>query len=335
MDLYGLFLRSVGYRCDPEWIHDVAMRLIERGLIPTHFEHDESLACTVSGVKFPNPIGLAAGFDKNARAIGHWHRFGFGFVEIGTVTLRPQPGNPRPRLFRLPADRALINRMGFNNDGAEVVAERLSSTKARIPVGINLGKNKETPAAKAASEYAESFRILLPYGDYFVINVSSPNTPGLRTLQEKGPLLDIAQALREVSSAKPVFVKIAPDLELPAIDDVLDVAVEARLAGIIATNTTIKRDGLRSSTSEVGGLSGAPLKQKSDEVLEYLNRHRPKYLTLIGVGGVSGPSDVADKFTRGANLVQLYTGWVYGGPATVPRLFAGIPRTTVPSTDGA
>jgi len=321
MDAYASVIRPLAFGFDPEWVHDRAMWLIEHGLVGGGpVPKNESLAVTVAGVTFPNLIGLAAGFDKNARAVSLWHRFGFGYVEVGTVTLRPQSGNPKPRMFRLPADQALINRMGFNNDGAEAVAARLREAKPQIPVGINLGKNKETSPEKAADEYAENFRILWPYGDYFVINVSSPNTPGLRNLQEKGPLLDIAQAIREVSDAKPIFVKVAPDLEPSALDDVLDVAVEARLAGIIATNTTISRSGLRVDPGEAGGLSGAPVKALADAALKHLNANRPKYLSLIGVGGIFTANDVLDKLDRGASLVQLYTGWIYGGPRLVPRI---------------
>lgn len=280
----------------------------------------ESKPQTLFGVRFPNPVGLAAGFDKNALAADKWHAFGFGFVELGTVTYHPQPGNPRPRLFRFPQNEALINRMGFNNDGAAILAQRLSNLKAPIPLGINLGKSKVTPIDKAAEDYQESYRLLHSFGDYFVINVSSPNTPGLRTLQDKGPLLEIIQAIREVDATRPLFVKVAPDLEWAAVDDLIDVAQSTGLTGIIATNTTLSREGLPGGSDEAGGLSGLPLREKSDAVLGYLREHTKPECVLIGVGGISTADDVKRKMDLGASLVQLYTGWIYRGPMMVPAM---------------
>jgi dihydroorotate dehydrogenase len=322
MSLYESFLRPLAFQIDPETVHEKAMAVLARGLVSAPTFADPRLGQTRFGVRFPNPLGLAAGFDKNAQALDHWHRLGFGHVEVGTVTYLPQAGNPKPRLFRLPESKALINRMGFNNDGARVVAGRIAASRPRLPVGINLGKSKLTDLAEAAADYQKSYRLLRPFGDYFVVNVSSPNTPGLRTLQEKGPLREIFAALREVDSTKPLFVKIAPDLEFTALDDVLEVAIEARLAGLIATNTTISRADLPRDPNEAGGLSGAPLRSRSNAVLAHLARHVPPEMTLIGVGGIFTGDDLYEKLRLGAHMAQIYTGWIYGGPATIPRCLA-------------
>jgi dihydroorotate dehydrogenase len=308
---------------DPEHVHERAMTLISKGLVPGRQDplvHDP-VECF--GVKFPNRIGLAAGFDKNALAVDYWHRFGFGFVEIGTVTWHAQPGNDRPRLFRLPQDYALINRMGFNNEGAQAVAERLGKASPKIPVGVNLGKSKVTPLEEAHEDYRKSFSALRGLGDYFVVNVSSPNTPGLRTLQDREPLLRIFGALKEVDAAVPMFVKVAPDLTDEALAEILEVAVTCGLTGIIATNTTISRVGLRSPstlTEEAGGLSGVPVRDGSNQVLHFLRANAPEEMILIGVGGVFSGADYREKRAMGAELVQLYTGWIYGGPGLVPQL---------------
>jgi len=290
------------------------LKAISNGWVRGEIPSDGNLARTVFGVRFPNPIGLAAGFDKNGVAINRWRELGFGFVELGTVTRHAQPGNPKPRMFRYVADQAVVNRMGFNNDGADALADRLQNAQAGIPVGINLGKSKVTPLEEAAEDYAYSFERLRQYGDYFVVNVSSPNTPGLRSLQEKGPLTKILWRLKEIDSQKPLFVKIAPDLSLGEIDDVLEVCQSLELTGIIATNTTISREGMTSSNVQEGGMSGKPLAPMSNEVLRYLREQADPSLVLIGVGGIMGAADAAEKLRSGASLVQCYTGWVYGGP---------------------
>lgn len=318
MSLYESFLRPLAFKIDPEVVHERAMAMLEKGFFKCRSFSDPRLAQNLFGIDFPNPLGLAAGFDKNARALDYWHQLGFGHVECGTVTYQAQPGNPRPRLFRLPSEQGLINRMGFNNDGAREVAGRLASAKSQIPVGINLGKSKVTPLEKAAEDYQNSYRLLHTFGGYFVVNVSSPNTPGLRTLQEKGPLREIFASLREVDATKPLFVKVAPDLELTALDDVLDVACEAKLTGMIATNTTIARDMLARDPNEGGGLSGLPVRAKSNATLAHLARNAPKEMILIGVGGIFTGDDVYEKIRLGAHLTQVYTGWIYGGPHMAP-----------------
>jgi dihydroorotate dehydrogenase len=322
VDFYRSVIRPLAFRFDPEWVHGQAGRFIDSGLLGGTFR-DPRLEQTLFGVKFENPIGLAAGFDKNADHLAAWPKYGFGHVEIGTVTDRPQPGNDRPRMFRLPEDRALINRMGFNNDGADVVATRLSSTKRSYPLGINLGKNKDVEAAGAAENYLNAFRKLQGRGDYYVINVSSPNTPGLRSLQEKGPLAEILSALRTADPVVPIFIKVAPDLELTALDDVIDVAISGGAVGLIATNTTISRDGLTRDPGQTGGLSGAPVREKSNVVLKHLAKSAPQ-LVLIGVGGIFTAEDVLQKIRLGASLTQLYTGWIYGGPGSIPRILGDL-----------
>ena len=296
------------------------MALLEKGVLKSRAFVDPRLAQTFFGVDFPNPLGLAAGFDKNARVLNYWHQLGFGYVECGTITYHAQPGNPKPRMFRIPEEKGLINRLGFNNDGAKCVAGRLAAAKPQIPVGVNLGKSKITELADAAKDYQNSYRLLHSHGAYFVVNVSSPNTPGLRTLQEKGPLRDIFAAIREIDATKPLFVKVAPDLELSALDDVLEVATEAKLTGMIATNTTITRDMLARDPNEGGGLSGAPLRAKSNAVLRHLAQNAPSEMLLIGVGGIFTGDDLYEKIRLGAHLAQVYTGWIYGGPHMVPTV---------------
>ena len=318
MSLYDSVLRPLAFLVDPEKVHEAAMWMLSKGLIRAPLFHDPSLEQTLFGVKFDNPIGLAAGFDKNAKALNSWHRLGFGFIEAGTITYHAQPGNPKPRLFRLPKDQGLINRMGFNNDGARAVATRLAEAKCKIPLGVNLGKSKVTELADAPKDYQESYRLMHKFGDYFVVNVSSPNTPGLRTLQEKKPLLEIIAAIREVDATKPLFVKVAPDLEWPALDEVIEVAQEAKLTGLIATNTTISRDGLVGDPGQAGGLSGAPVRKKSNEALCHLYRSCDRSMILMGVGGIFSGEDAYEKIRLGAHLCQIYTGWVYGGPTMIP-----------------
>ena len=337
MSLYDSLLRPLAFRVDPERVHEAAMGMLQKGVFKARTFHDDRLVQTFFGQTFQNPLGLAAGFDKNGLALDYWHQLGFGHVECGTITYLAQPGNPKPRMFRLPDEKGLINRLGFNNEGARIVAGRLATAKPRIPVGVNLGKNKDTPLNQAAQNYQDSFRLLYPFGRYFVVNVSSPNTPGLRALQEKGPLREIFAAIREIDDEKPLLVKVAPDLELTALDDVLEVAVEAKLTGMIATNTTIARDMLRRDPNQGGGLSGLPLREKANATLSHLAKHSPKEMVLIGVGGIMTGDDIYEKIRLGAHLTQVYTGWIYGGPHMVPdcmeRLVALMDRDGVKSLD--
>jgi dihydroorotate dehydrogenase len=313
--VYESILRPLLFKTDPEKAHELAMKAISAGLVSAPRFEDSRLEQELFGIKFRNPIGLAAGFDKNALAVQSWPALGFGFTEIGTVTFHPQPGNPLPRLFRHPECEALVNRMGFNNEGAQAVADRLRLTDSPTPLGINLGKSKITPLEDAAADYAKSYAQLETHGDYFVINVSSPNTPGLRQLQDKSALRDIIQA---VGTRKPLFVKIAPDLSEPAIMEVLEVAVEERITGIIATNTTLDH------AFEPGGLSGAPLRGRSTSVLAILGKAAPRGLILIGVGGIFDADHVWQKIVAGAHLCQMYTGWIYGGPGIIPQMLESL-----------
>ncbi|OON67158.1 quinone-dependent dihydroorotate dehydrogenase [Hymenobacter sp. CRA2] len=299
------------------------------------FQHP-SLAREVFGLKFPNPVGLAAGLDKNAVLTDELATLGFGFVEIGTVTPRPQPGNPQPRLFRLPQDEALVNRMGFNNDGAAAVAARLARRQNRqLIIGGNIGKNKDTPNERAAEDYVACFEALAEQVDYFVVNVSSPNTPNLRQLQEKKPLIELLQRVQErnLSRARPrpLLLKIAPDLTDSQLDDILDIARETKLSGLVSTNTTISREGLRTDAGQVaalgaGGLSGRPLRARATEVIRYLHQRSQGELPIIGAGGIHSAADAQEKLAAGASLVQLYTGFVYEGPALVSRINRALAR---------
>ena len=281
----------------------------------------------VFGLKFPNPIGLAAGMDKFAVALPIWECLGFGFTELGGVTWRAQPGNEGKRMYRVVADRALINRMGFNNQGAEAMARTLQEWKGsgcwpKHPVGINLGKSKITPLEKAAEDYANSFRALREYADFFVVNVSSPNTPNLRQLQDKAALDEILVALQQINtSRKPILVKIAPDLSFEAIDEILQLARQRQLAGIVATNTTITRPQSSNPVyAQTGGLSGAPLRQRSTEIIRHIHKQTSGKLPIIGVGGIFTGADAAEKFEAGATLLQIYTALVYEGPAVVKNI---------------
>lgn len=290
---------------------------------------DPRLEREVFGLKFKNPVGLAAGFDKNAEYIEDMAKFGFGFIEIGTVTPKPQPGNDKPRMFRLVNDEALINRMGFNNQGADVAAGRLKHLKDRegVIIGGNIGKNKITPNEEAVNDYIYCFHALYDYVDYFVVNVSSPNTPGLRDLQEKEPLMRILDTLQQLNlekpKPKPILLKIAPDLTDSQLDDIVEIVTETKIAGVIATNTTISREGLRSSKellSEAGGVSGKPLTNRSTEVIRYLSQKSNQAFPIIGVGGIHSGADAIEKLNAGASLIQVYTGFIYEGPGLVGEI---------------
>lgn len=332
-------LKPYLFRQDPEQVHERVMKVLAWTA-----EHPAALrlvgaACTVPdprlktrafGLTFPNPVGLAAGFDKNAVAIPAWAALGFGFVEIGSVTEHAQPGNPKPRLFRLPEDEGLINRLGFNNEGAEVVAARLELYRREepvtVPVGVNVGKSKVTPLEDAPGDYLASLALLWPHADYFVLNVSSPNTPGLRALQERGHLerlLGEVRAFAADRSPKPVLLKLAPDLDDTGLAEAADMAVQFGLAGLVATNTTVTRTGLRSAVEETGGLSGKPLRERSLEVLRFLTSLKTG-LPIIAVGGVGTVDDVAERLQAGAALVQLYTSLVYEGPFLLKTLNRGL-----------
>ena len=300
---------------DAETAHERTLRALERLSRPlAAFRGPLSppgAARTVFGVAFPNPVGLAAGMDKDGRALRAWPALGFGFVEVGTVTRHAQPGNERPRLFRLPADEAIVNRMGFNNAGAAALAARLAKLGSLpVPLGISLGKSKVTALDDAVADYAESLRLLRPYGDYFAVNVSSPNTPGLRCLQDADRLRELLAAL---VGDRPILVKIAPDLTDDALGELVDVCLAGGAAGLIATNTTVDRPGVR--TAEAGGLSGRPLFARALEVVRFAAKHSG--LPVIGVGGITRPDDAARLIDAGAGLVQLYTGFIYHGPALV------------------
>lgn len=297
------------------------------------------------GLKFPNPVGLAAGMDKQAAAVPVWSALGFGFCELGGVTRHPQTGNPPPRMFRAVKDRALINRMGFNNPGAEAMAERLAKWRElgrwpKHPVGINLGKSKVTPLEEAAKDYVFSFRVLRDYADFFVVNVSSPNTPNLRQLQDKAALDEILAALQDANrgvnangaapnSPKPILVKVAPDLSFDALDEILELAGPRQIGGIIATNTTVTRpqsgdEKLKRIYREAGGLSGSPLAARSTEVICHIFRQTKGTLPIIGVGGIFKAEDAWEKITAGASLVQIYTGLVYEGPSMTQQIVNGL-----------
>ena len=365
MDIYQFGLRPLlfsVFKSDAEWVHNRSLQILElldrtqsnlaTSRILEQFEQsfglqDSRLEQSLWGLNFKNPVGLAAGFDKNGVAAGIWTKFGFGFAELGTVTWQPQPGNPQPRLFRLTQDSAALNRMGFNNQGAQAMAARFQaahnkgkldgsypSPHSPFPLGINLGKSKVTPLEQASTDYLESFQLLQDWGDYFVVNVSSPNTPGLRSLQDAAQLSTILDIVQQKNQGiKPILVKIAPDLEWEAIASILDLAKTYQLAGIIATNTTIRRDGLKTQTlretgkpisEEAGGISGLPVRQRSTEVIRFIWQQTEGKLPIIGVGGIFTADDAWEKITAGATLIQVYTGWVYEGPWMVRRILHGL-----------
>ncbi len=337
--IWTRLFRPLLFALGPERAHHVAMALYSAAVrVPPLgwttkrlLDHeDERLAVERFGLSFPNPVGLAAGFDKDARWFNQLHALGFGFVEVGTLTAHAQPGNPRPRLFRLPADHALINRFGFNNRGAENAAHRLQGATIRPVLGINIGKSKITPNEEAAGDYLRSLELLHPYAAYFAVNVSSPNTAGLRALQERDALTALLRAVAEKNAAlcgrdrrwRPTLVKIAPDLDEAQLEEIVGIAEDVAIDGIIATNTTIARDGLRTPAARVeavgaGGLSGAPLTVRSREFVRQIRRLSGGRLPIIGVGGILNGDDAWEMIRAGADLVQLYTGFVYGGPSCV------------------
>ena len=343
--MYKSFLRPILFLFAPESIHHFTFSFLRvAGKIPGvqtvlksvfDVKHPQ-LSKTLLGITFPNPVGLAAGFDKDAKLIDELAAFGFGFIEIGTLTPLAQPGNEKPRLFRLPKDKGLINRMGFNNGGVQAAVTRLKNRKSRVIVGGNIGKNKITPNEKAFEDYNTCFETLYPYVDYFVLNVSSPNTPGLRELQEKEPLRRLLSDVIALSKAKPkykpVLLKIAPDLNEAQLNDVVQILKETKTDGVIATNTTISRSGLITPENEIaaignGGLSGKPLTARATEVISYLRKQVGPEFPIIAVGGIMSAQDALDKLKAGADLVQIYTGFIYEGPGLVKAINKSILAT--------
>ena len=336
------FIRKFLFLFNPEFVHHFSFKILSFFfLFPDKISFwklffvlkNDKLKRNILGIDFENPIGLAAGFDKDAKIFDGLNNFGFGFVEIGTVTPIAQEGNPKPRLFRLKEDNAIINRMGFNNEGVEQVVSRLRRKKSNIIVGGNIGKNKLTPNELAINDYEICFEKLFDYVDYFVVNVSSPNTPGLRELQEKKPLKIILNRLQEINntkpSRKPILLKIAPDLSFSQLDDIIEIISETALDGIVATNTTIKRDHLSTSKEDLekiglGGLSGLPLKDRSTEIIKYLSEKSNKSFVIIGVGGINSAADAIEKINAGADLLQIYSGFIYEGPALVKKINKGL-----------
>ncbi len=333
-------IKPIFFKFDPEKVHHFVVKGLKwfnnyfpfgKNILRLSFGvNNKNLAKEVFGINFKNPVGLAAGFDKNAEYVAAMSNLGFGFIEVGTVTPLPQPGNDKPRMFRLPKDQALINRMGFNNKGLAVVAANLKLLKNKHPeivVGGNIGKNKITPNQDAVKDYIKCFDGLYNVVDYFVVNVSSPNTPGLRALQEKEPLKNILNTLqkRNLKNAitRPILLKIAPDLTIEQLNDIIEIVAETGIAGIIATNTTITRDNLISSTAatqQAGGLSGLPVKNRATEVIRYLAQKSDNAFPIIGVGGIHSAQDAKEKIEAGASLVQLYTGFIYQGPGLIKRI---------------
>ncbi|WP_281777546.1 quinone-dependent dihydroorotate dehydrogenase [Croceibacter atlanticus] len=328
--MYKSILRPILFKSDPEEIHHFTFSSVRRlfkvpgskNIIKKLYQvNDTRLEREVFGLKFKNPVGLAAGFDKDAKLYKELSHFGFGFIEIGTVTPKPQPGNPKKRLFRLKEDQAIINRMGFNNGGVAEAVVRLQKNK-NVLIGGNIGKNKVTPNDEAVNDYILCFNALFNVVDYFVVNVSSPNTPGLRELQDKEPLTKLLATLQDLNAQKekrkPILLKIAPDLTEDQLLDIIDIVATTKIDGVIATNTTISRDGLTSvNKEETGGLSGKPLTKRSTEVIRFLSERSNKAFPIIGVGGIHSAQDALEKIEAGASLVQLYTGFIYEGPQLI------------------
>jgi len=339
--MYNL-IKNILFRFPPESIHYKVMKGLKvmhniplgKSIVRSFCQPKrKDLERQLWGLTFKNPVGLAAGFDKDARFTDELASLGFGFVEIGTVTPVAQPGNDQPRLFRLPADQALINRMGFNNGGAMAAAKRLQKRKSDIIIGGNIGKNKITPNEQAINDYEKCFHALFDVVDYFVVNVSSPNTPNLRALQEKEPLKQLLHHLQMLNAQKPkpkpILLKIAPDLTTSQLDDIIEIVQETKLAGIVATNTTIDRENLQTPAEEVaaigsGGLSGLPVKEKATEVIRYIHKHTNGAVPIIAVGGIFTAADAQEKLDAGASLVQVYTGFVYEGPTIVKKICEGL-----------
>lgn len=333
-------IKPIFFQFDPEKVHYFVVKRLKwfhdhfplgKTVLRSTFDVNiKGLEREVFGIKFRNPVGLAAGFDKNGEYIEALSDLGFGFIEVGTVTPLPQPGNDKPRMFRLEEDGALINRMGFNNKGVDTLAERLRLLKAKntgIVVGGNIGKNKNTPNEDAVSDYIKCFDRLFDVVDYFVVNVSSPNTPGLRELQEKEPLMELLNTLQQRNAknnvTRPILLKIAPDLSNEQLDDIIEIVLKTGIAGVIATNTTIDRSSLVTQDavkSEAGGLSGRPLTRRSVEVVRYLSEKSGKAFPIIGVGGIHTPQNAKDMLDAGASLIQLYTGFIYEGPDIIKKI---------------
>lgn len=336
--MYKVFIRPFLFLFDPESIHYFTINVLKLAFWIPGIRALISSICTVTdprlerevfGIRFPNPVGLAAGFDKDATMIHELSALGFGFIEIGTLTPKPQTGNPRPRLFRLPADHGLINRLGFNNDGVIPAIDRLKNRTTNIIIGGNIGKNKETPNEHAYRDYEYCFEALYEVVDYFVINVSSPNTPDLRDLQEKEPLKKLLthmkDRMKQKPKNKPLLLKVAPDLTESQLDDIVEIVEESGIEGIIATNTTVSRQALKTNKNRVstigdGGLSGEPLNSSSTRVIRYLSQKISKRVPIIGVGGIFNFKDAKEKLDAGASLVQVYTGFIYEGPLMIRRI---------------
>ena len=336
--MYKSVIRKILFKYDPEEVHHFTFNMLKNlfkmpltGTLARNkfVVEDKKLESKLFGINFKNPVGLAAGFDKNATLFDEFGNYGFGFVEIGTVTPKPQPGNPKKRLFRLIEDEAIINRMGFNNDGVKVIAERLRKRKTDIIIGGNIGKNKVTPNENAVDDYLICFEELFDVVDYFVVNVSSPNTPNLRELQDKEPLTKLLQTLQDENNKKetpkPILLKIAPDLTDDQLMDIIDIVKTTKIAGVIATNTTISRDNLISEKrNETGGLSGKPVRERSTEVIRFLAEKSNKAFPIIGVGGIHSAKDAKEKLDAGADLIQVFTGFIYEGPELVKRINKGL-----------
>ena len=330
--MYKTIIRPLFFSFDPEKIHHFTFSLIRffhkigfGSIFRSIYKvENPKLERELFGLKFPNPVGLAAGFDKDAKLYKELSNFGFGFIEIGTVTPKPQPGNDKPRLFRLKKDSAIINRMGFNNGGVEKAVERLKDNE-NVLIGGNIGKNKITPNDEAVNDYIICFEALFDYVDYFVVNVSSPNTPNLRALQEKKPLTDLLQTLQDRNNSKekrkPILLKIAPDLTDEQLLDIIEIIETTKIDGVIATNTTISREGISSENKkEMGGLSGKPLTERATGVIRFLSEKSNKAFPIIGVGGIHSANDALEKLDAGASLVQLYTGFIYEGPVLIKQI---------------
>lgn len=319
------------FRLDAEHAHELGIKAMRLGLASPYYCDNTAFGLGEIerfGLKFPNPVGLAAGFDKNGVVVDELASLGFGFVEVGTVTQKPQPGNEKPRLFRLPKDKALINRLGFNNEGSAAVAQRLSELRRRCVVGVNIGRNKDVPNEDAAENYVRCLETVFPVADYITVNVSSPNTPNLRDLQQAGPLSALLSALQERSAGKPILVKIAPDVTDAELEAILQTCAANGIDGIIATNTTISREGLSERVAQFGdgGVSGRPLTARSNEIIATIYRYTKGRLPMIGVGGIFTAQDAFDKIAAGASLVQAYTGFVYGGPSFARDINLGLSK---------